>query len=384
MGSFFLVRPAMTRSFFTQRLWVASLVALLLLTVVGVTDGQHTSDTCGKVLDGLTEGKFDLQYQTSTTTLGANWVGFPESVLSYEWAIFTQKGLPSQLDFSQCYQQIRRLPDVQGWVKANKRQVMNTRLSLRVGSTYYVAVRVTLLNGEQTIAFSNGVTVVERDSSVPGVRLGTERREASSSPSLEARQVMETSGSCSIDDDNRCRQAQISVADRLNELYGPPVFEDFRAPAGFVYADQSNDDDDDDDNADYAWVVAPVVGFVLLVLLCLCLLLLLAALLAKGGLPEREPRAAKPPKAVAAAPVAFVEQDEQKAYGMRDDVDVVDASTNTVVEFPDTQIRRLSISHKDEDLGEVAGGEPKRGRAPHPIMVSASSSFRDYRSGVNH
>jgi len=352
---------------------------------VDITDGQRTSDKCGKVLDGLTEGKFDLQYQTSTTTLGANWEGFPEPILFYEWAIFTHQGLPAQLDLSQCYQQVRRLPDVQGWVKANKqRQVMNARLSLQLGSTYYVAVRATLSNGEQFIAFSNGVTVVERDNSAP-LRSEADRREPSSSSTsfLGARQVTESLGSCSIGDNNRCRQAQISVADRLNELYGPPRFEDFSAPAGFVYADRSNNDDgDDDDNADYAWVVAPVVGFVLLVLLCLCLLLLLAALCARG-LPSREPREPKP-KAVAAAPVAFVEQDEQKAYGMRDDMDVVDASTNTVVEFPDTQIRRLSISHKDEDLDPGMGGEPKRGRAPHPIMVSASSSFRDYRSGVNH
>merc|ERR1712063_59022 len=383
MGSFFLVRPAMTRSFFTQRLWVASLVALLLLAVVDLTDGQRTSDQCGKVFDGLTEGKFDLQYQTSTTTLGANWGGFPEPVLFYEWAIFTHQGLPAQLEFSQCYQQIRRLPDVQGWVKANKqRQVMNTRLALQMGSTYHVAVRATLVSGEQLVAFSNGVTVVERDNSA-ALRSEADRREPSSLPSLGARQVMETSGSCSIDDNNRCRQAQISVADRLNELYGPPRFEDFSAPAGFVYADQNDDGGDDDDNADLAWVVAPVVGGVLLIALCLCLLLVLAALLARG-LPEREPRESKPKAAAAAAPVAFVEQDEQKAYGMRDDMDVVDASTNTVVEFPDTQIRRLSISHKDEDLDPGLGGEPKRGRAPHPIMVSASSSFRDYRSGVNH
>jgi len=377
------VRPAMTRSFFTQRLWVASLVALLLLTVVDLTDGQRTSDKCGKVLDGLTEGKFDLQYQTSTTTLGANWGGFPEPVLFYEWAVFTHQGLPAQLDFSQCHQKIRRLPDVQGWVKANKqRQAMNTRLSLQLGSTYYVAVRATLLSGEQMIAFSNGVTVVERDNSTP-LRSEADRNEPSSS-TLRARQVIESTGSCSIDDNNRCRQAQISVADRLNELYGPPRFEDFDAPAGFVYDRQSDDDGgDDDDNADLAWVVAPVVGGVLLILLCFCLLLLLAALLARG-LPSREPREPKPKAAAAAAPVAFVEQDEQKAYGMRDDMDVVDASTNTVVEFPDTQIRRLSISHKDEDLDPGIGGEPKRGRAPHPIMVSASSSFRDYRSGVNH
>ena len=46
---------------------------------------------CGKVYDGLTEGRVDMKVQTSTTSIAANWVGFGDDVLFYEWAVVSDK-----------------------------------------------------------------------------------------------------------------------------------------------------------------------------------------------------------------------------------------------------------------------------------------------------
>ena len=69
-----------------------------------------------------------------------------------------------------------------------------------------------------------------------------------------------------------------------------------------------------------------------------------------------------------------------KDYGNRGGVNKADTATNTKVEFPDTNIRRLSVDHNDE---EEVSEEVKGTRRKHPIASSASSSFRDYRSVNN-
>ena len=48
---------------------------------------SNSSIKCGKVFDGLTNGSIDMEIQTSTTTIAANWVDFGDEVLLFEWAI---------------------------------------------------------------------------------------------------------------------------------------------------------------------------------------------------------------------------------------------------------------------------------------------------------
>ncbi|MBI2931486.1 MAG: hypothetical protein HYY16_07525, partial [Planctomycetes bacterium] len=103
----------------------------------------------GTVNDG---SGLDLAYQTSPTTLTANWSGFsdPESGIAfYEWAIGTSPGAA----------------DIQPFVStALATSASNPALTLIDGATYYVTVRATNSAALSAIATSNGVTV---DSSPP-------------------------------------------------------------------------------------------------------------------------------------------------------------------------------------------------------------------------
>ncbi len=90
----------------------------------------------------------DINYQTSTTTLSANWAGvFADSVsgiTGYEWAIGTTSGGTN----------------VQGFTSVGTATTAtNSSLSLTSGTTYYATVRATSGAGLQSIATSNGVTV---------------------------------------------------------------------------------------------------------------------------------------------------------------------------------------------------------------------------------
>ena len=71
---------------------------VLLASVISVQSSfveDERNVRCGVVYDGLTEGKFDIQQQISTTSFGANWSGFGGDVISYEWAIFSEDQVPS-------------------------------------------------------------------------------------------------------------------------------------------------------------------------------------------------------------------------------------------------------------------------------------------------
>jgi hypothetical protein len=63
--------------------------AFLAFAVLCV-EGVVTDELCGQVYDGLTEGRSDMDTLPSTSILGANWDGFDSSVLSYDWAIFSE------------------------------------------------------------------------------------------------------------------------------------------------------------------------------------------------------------------------------------------------------------------------------------------------------
>jgi len=340
---------------------------------------------CGKVFDGLTEGRFDMQYQTSQSTIGANWSGFGNNVLSYDWGVFSELPRTASKDTSQCLRQLRYSPDVQYWTNVRKSTTaVNSKLKLEVGNTYYVVVRATLRTGEQIFAFSNGVSIAPSENDSIESSTQTNSKNDNEKQTRNSQSV----SSCPIDEANRCTSGTISVAEKLKEFYGEPVF--FNSRDSFIVTTFDNDDDDDDgDDDDGDNVYLPiVVGVLAAVLLLLCCLLLLALLLGGGKfsapqMPERTPKSKPPP---AAAGIAISDDfDEQKGYGQRTNADTGDVGTSTVVEFPDTNIRRLSISHRDDAAAAVAD-EPNRGRSriPHPVMSSASSSFRDYRSSVNH
>jgi len=333
-------------------------------------------NTCGKVFDGVTDGQYDLEYQFSQTTIGANWVNFGNDVLSYDWAIFSK--LPPQ---GNCVKQLRTSPDIQSWKNVKKdTTAINSKLSLQIDQTYFIAVRATFRSGEQVITFSNGVKIVQRDENV------TTKTDITTD-SKEVRFITTEPSTCYIDENNRCTAAQISVSEKLSELYGKPRFLFGDTNESFIIKTDDDDDDDDDLNdASHVWIFAPIVIGILIILLCCILLLILLALLLAGGkfslpeMSERAPREKKPPPA---AGLDFENPEESKDYALRENAEAGNVGTATVVEFPDTNIRRLSISHRDEE--SAAAEEPsRRSRIPHPVMSSASSSFRDYRASVNH
>lgn len=305
--------------------------------------------------------------------------------------IFFSSSLPFDLGSAGCVNQLQVLPDIQPWKNIYKEtSAINTKLNLHEDRQYFTAVRATFRSGVQVIVISNGFHVVNEGENILFKNKNENNENVNNKKSTETRYILDAPLSCSIDESNRCTSSQISVADRLRELYGAAIFTGSYGTAflddPFAQINNNNDDDsndDDDDDGSYIWVLAPILGVVLLaiclVLLCLLLLFLCIAGFPKGG-GGREPRE-KPQKA---APMEFEEVNDQKGYGVRDGVANVDASTNTVVEFPDTNIRRLSISHQDAPDLDPEASSPRRGRIAHPIMNTASSSFRDYRSSVNH
>ena len=67
---------------------IFSIVALLALFA------SAADLSCPTVLDGLTNGHFDLSTQFSTTSLSANWYGLStDQVIGYEWAVVSANRL---------------------------------------------------------------------------------------------------------------------------------------------------------------------------------------------------------------------------------------------------------------------------------------------------
>src|SRR5262249_42002803 len=101
-----------------------------------------TAPTAGTVNDGLGA---DIDFQTSTSALSANWSGFSDSngIATYQWAIGTTPGGTQTQAFT------------------NVTQTSATaNLSLSNGTTYYVSVRAIDSAGNVgAAATSNGVKV---------------------------------------------------------------------------------------------------------------------------------------------------------------------------------------------------------------------------------
>ncbi|MBI2930505.1 MAG: hypothetical protein HYY16_02545, partial [Planctomycetes bacterium] len=108
------------------------------------TGVDATAPIAGSVNDGPGP---DISYQTSTTTIAANWSGFsdPESgIASYEWAVGTAPGAT----------------DVQAFVSVGaSTSASNSSLTLTSGTTYTVTVRAINGAGLSTTASSDGVRV---------------------------------------------------------------------------------------------------------------------------------------------------------------------------------------------------------------------------------
>ena len=243
---------------------------------------------------------------------------------------------------------------------------------MKVGTTYYNILRTTFRSGELFFSISNGVEIISSELDNHFIEFNIIPDANKKLTERDTEIIVQT---CPIDANNQCRNAQISVGERLNEIYGPAHFLTDQLVELVVYGsiDRENhgDDDDDDDNQAPAWILAPVIVGAFLFYCLILILALLGILLFRRSSGPAEERPAS---------VNFNEsKKEAKSYGQRDGMDVVDATTETRVEFPDTNIRRLSISHDNvpEDL-ENAEKDNGRGRK-HPIMSSGSSSFRDYR-----
>ncbi len=116
--------------------------------IPGISDGvtiDYTGPLAGTVLDGTAA---DIDFQTSTTTLSANWSGFSDGagigIEKYEWAIGMIPGTSSVMDWTEI---------------GNVTAMTNSSLSLTDG-TYFISVRaIDKLGNVGMVAFSNGVTV---------------------------------------------------------------------------------------------------------------------------------------------------------------------------------------------------------------------------------
>ncbi|MDQ7779659.1 MAG: hypothetical protein RDV41_08105, partial [Planctomycetota bacterium] len=146
------------------------------LTTDLCTDGVAVTTslpTAGTVNDGTGA---DADWQTSTTTISANWSGFsdPESgIAGYAWAIGTTSGGT----------------DVQGFLDVGLNMAATAEgLFLAGGQVYFVTVRATNGVGIQTTAVSDGVTIdasgLQSLSAAPGNMYVGLRWEQSPSPDV--------------------------------------------------------------------------------------------------------------------------------------------------------------------------------------------------------
>lgn len=259
---------------------IFSLVALLALFA------SAADLSCPTVLDGLTNGHFDLSTQFSTTSLSANWYGLSsDQVIGYEWAVVSANRLSRRFNETcRDSQGFSGIPDIHNWADVRKdTSATFTNLKLVPHSTYYVVLRTTLTNGVQVFSNSNGILILPSELNLEG---NNKRHTEQHKQAVRDAPIIITE-ECPIDAANRCRKSQIAVRDILAQIYGPPAFL-IDDPLFLLYQQgepvaAGGGGGDDDDNSTEAGIVAGViVGVLLLMICCLLLLGLLALLFAKG------------------------------------------------------------------------------------------------------
>lgn len=399
------------------------LLGALLLVAVSASNSQTEvdGDRCGFAFDGLAYGTYDLRKQTSLSTLAAHWDGFSDDVLMYEYAVITEKYLPYLQEKSGHCGVFTTEPDVIQWTNVrNANSIALNSLKLEVGETYHFLVRATYRSGRQGVVATDGVQVVEREESE---HVGSEHhREARGIRVERATASVEahvSTGDCPIDAENRCSASRVSVGEFLQETYGDPVFNrasDYdlqiligtdaaRARAG-IYPDNAatrngpkdfegigllvatedfaryEDSDGDDDNDGGGglgkgeaplWALAPLLAFVLI--LCIIAVILVVLRVALRG--ETDYSSGGQSSSYGSS-LAASEVDESKDYSQRKGANVGAANDRTEVHYPDTQIRRLSITHNEGEEGDLLEEATKSPRRKHPIMSTQSSSTRNY------
>jgi len=208
---------------------------LFLAAFLCTTTLCAAQSNCPYVFDG-NMFQFDLNTQTSIREMSANWYGLTErQVVSYDWAIISEKlATPAILnDGCRFASGISGLPDVAQWESTRMRTlVTKSDLKLQVGTTYYVLIRTTLIDGTLLFSNSNGVRIVAAaqeavftaPKDTPVLLSGSVAQAKNKIFSKQARSYV--TDSCTIDEDNRCRQVtQINaVGEYLNNVYGPPVW----------------------------------------------------------------------------------------------------------------------------------------------------------------
>lgn len=267
---------------------VLSVVALLSLAV----DATPVPSSCPMVLDGNTDGRFDLQTQFSLESFSANWV-FGGDVLRYEWAIVSEDQASEEMLQGSCRSSpgFSGVPDTLAWTDVKKiTHASAEKLNLTPRKTYFAVVRTTLRDGRLVFSNSNGMIILPStlktgDRLFSGVSASASSASSFITGEKETRNVLLNDGvtqTCPIDNANRCRQSQVSVNDILTELYGPAVFVAvpiFATPVPPPVEEDTSTTSDDDDGD---WIAGIVIGALFLLLLLLLLLALLACLFVRG------------------------------------------------------------------------------------------------------
>lgn len=125
---------------------------------LNIGPGQGTSPPPGPSVNGVPNdgAGSDINFQSSTTTLSANWAGVfsdaQNGITGYQWKVGTTPGGSELFDYTAA--------------GISDASATRSGLTLASGQTYYVTVRATNGTGTSSAATSNGVTV---DSSAPVV-----------------------------------------------------------------------------------------------------------------------------------------------------------------------------------------------------------------------
>lgn len=293
---------------------------LLVIAIVSCCFAEELPSNnleCPLVLDGVSNGIFDLDKQASTDFIAANWIS-PSSIeaFAYEWAIISEDQISNEIEKNTCRDSAGfvGLPNVQQWTEvALKTSVWSSGLKLEQGKKYFVLLRTTLADGTQVYSNSNGVMITGTPVKANELGSSTHKRETRSVSAVgrdtpktfEKRAAANPLGSCPLDTANSCRKQKVRVGELLKQQYGPPVFNGrgqvqtvFRIPTTGAEAlnvgrreedalengGPVNDDDDDDSSSSGKpglWGV--FAGVIIGTLLLAIIFAILALLLGKSG-----------------------------------------------------------------------------------------------------